>query len=56
MIHDVLKKVKSYDNIQIKFLYILENTAEDIKQETRGGLKLKGGKVFIKLNGDHSIV
>ncbi|MGO3237537.1 MAG: LolA family protein [Psychroflexus halocasei] len=51
MIQDVLKKVKSYDNIQIKFLYILENEAEDIKQETRGGLKLKGEKYLLNLMG-----
>lgn len=51
MVQDVLKKVKSYDNIQIKFNYILENTAEDIKQETRGSLKLKGEKYLLKLMG-----
>lgn len=51
MVQDVLKKVKSYDNIQIKFNYILENTTEDIKQETRGSLKLKGEKYLLNLMG-----
>lgn len=51
MVQDVLKKVKSYDNIQIKFNYILENKAEDIKQETRGSLKLKGEKYLLNLMG-----
>lgn len=51
MISEVLTKVKSYDNIQVEFVYILENTAENLKQETRGSLSLKGDKYLINLMG-----
>ena len=33
LLKEVSEKVKSYDNIAIDFKYVLENTAEDIKQE-----------------------
>ncbi len=51
LINEVLTKVKSYENIQIEFSYVLENTQENIKQETRGSLNLKGEKYLLNLMG-----
>lgn len=51
LISEVLSKVKSYDNIQVEFSYILENTQEKLKQETRGSLSLKNEKYLLNLMG-----
>lgn len=51
LINEVLTKVKAYENIQIEFSYVLENTQENIKQETRGSLNLKGEKYLLNLMG-----
>ena len=51
LISEVLSKVKSYDNIQVEFSYILENTQEKLKQETRGSLSLKDEKYLLNLMG-----
>ncbi|MBL7473332.1 LolA family protein [Robertkochia sediminum] len=44
LLDQVHQTVKSYDNIFIDFNYVLENTAENIRQETRGDVTLKGDK------------
>jgi len=36
LLNEVSEKAKSYENISIAFKYVLENTTENIKQETRG--------------------
>ncbi len=51
LISEVLFKVKAYDNIQVEFSYILENTQEKLKQETRGSLSLKDEKYLLNLMG-----
>ncbi|WP_143185665.1 LolA family protein [Psychroflexus salarius] len=51
LISEVLSKVKAYDNIQVEFSYILENTQEKLKQETRGSLSLKDEKYLLNLMG-----
>ncbi|WP_121667937.1 LolA family protein [Mesonia aquimarina] len=51
LLDEVSAKVKSYDNMQIEFSYILENTVENIKQETRGDVVLKGEKYRLNLMG-----
>ncbi len=50
-IRQVLDKVQSYDNISIDFQYILENTSEQIKQETKGDVILEGEKYLLNLMG-----
>lgn len=42
LLDDVYNKVKSYDNIYIDFKYALNNSKENINQETRGNVTLKG--------------
>jgi outer membrane lipoprotein-sorting protein len=51
LLDKVNDKVKSYDNIQLKFKYVLENTEENIRQETRGDIKLAGDKYILKILG-----
>jgi len=51
LLNKVSKKVKSYDNIAIDFKYVLENTAENIKQETRGDVILKQDKYKLNILG-----
>ncbi|TBN18971.1 LolA family protein [Hyunsoonleella pacifica] len=51
LLSEVSEKVKGYDNIAIDFKYILENTAENIKQETRGDVVLEGEKYKLNILG-----
>ncbi len=51
LLNDVSSKVKSYDNMVIDFKYSLENTAEDVSQETRGDVSIKGDKYLLNLMG-----
>lgn len=51
LLNEVSKKVKTYDNIAIDFKYVLENTAENIKQETRGDVILKQDKYKLNILG-----
>ncbi len=51
LLNEVSQKVKSYDNIVVDFKYVLENTAENIKQETRGDVSLKGELYRLNLMG-----
>ena len=51
LLNQVSQKVKSYDNISIEFKYVLENTAERIKQETKGDVVLQGEKYKLNILG-----
>ncbi|MFV0540704.1 MAG: LolA family protein [Aestuariibaculum sp.] len=51
LLKQVSEKVKSYDNISISFKYILENTTENIKQETKGDVVLQGEKYKLNILG-----
>ena len=44
LLDEVYNKVKSYDNVFIDFKYVLDNTQENIHQETRGDVTLEGDK------------
>ncbi len=48
---EVNNKVKSYDNISIDFKYVLINTEENIKQETRGDVVMQGEKYVLNILG-----
>lgn len=50
-IEKVLNKVYSYQNIQVEFQYVLENTIEKIKQETNGELTIEKEKYLLHLMG-----
>ncbi len=51
LLSEVSQKVKSYKNIEIDFKYVLENTEENVKQETRGDVALEGEKYKLNILG-----
>ena len=51
LLNDVSEKVKSYDNISIDFKYVLDNSEESIKQETRGDVVMEGDKYVLNILG-----
>lgn len=51
LLNEVSSKVKSYDNMVIDFKYTLENLEENVSQETRGDVSIKGDKYLLNLMG-----
>jgi len=51
LLTEVYDKVSTYDNIAIDFKYVLENTSEDVKQETRGDVAMQGEKYRLNILG-----
>ena len=51
LLDEVSKKVKSYDNIAITFNYTLNNTKENVKQDTRGDVTMEGEKYILNMMG-----
>ncbi|WP_461531974.1 LolA family protein [Sinomicrobium sp.] len=51
LLDEVHHKVKTYDNIFVDFKYVLENTAENVKQETRGDVTIQGDKYLFNYLG-----
>lgn len=51
LLNEVSSKVKSYDNMVIDFRYTLENMDENVNQETRGDVSIKGDKYVLNLMG-----
>ncbi|MCB4808970.1 outer membrane lipoprotein carrier protein LolA [Tamlana sp. 62-3] len=51
LLNEVSEKVKSYNNIAIDFKYTLENTSENVKQETKGDVIMQGEKYRLNILG-----
>lgn len=51
LLNDVYNKTKSYENISIDFKYVLQNTSENINQETRGDVAMEGDKYVLNILG-----
>jgi outer membrane lipoprotein-sorting protein len=51
LLSEVSNKVKSYENIQIDFKYSLENTRENVKQDTKANFTLKGDNYVLNMLG-----
>lgn len=51
LLQDVSQKVKHYDNVEIEFKYNLNNTKENVSQETRGKVSLSGDKYVLEMLG-----
>lgn len=51
LLKEVSAKAKSYDNISIDFKYNLNNTKENVNQETRGDVTLEGNKYVLNMLG-----
>lgn len=47
----VSDKVNSYESMILKFRYVLENTEENIRQETSGDITLEGEKYILNILG-----
>jgi outer membrane lipoprotein-sorting protein len=51
LLKEVSQKVRSYDNIAIDFKYNLENPRENVQQEARGDVTLKGDSYLLNMMG-----
>jgi hypothetical protein len=51
LLEKVSNTINSYDTIGIDFTYILENRAEDIRQDIKGSLLLKGNSYRLDFMG-----
>lgn len=51
LLNEVNQKVRSYNNINIDFKYVLKNTSENINQETRGDVTIEGDKYLLNILG-----
>ncbi|WP_139855712.1 LolA family protein [Aequorivita sinensis] len=51
LLKEVSDKVKSYDNIAIDFKYNLNNSKENVNQDTRGDVTLQGDKYVLNMLG-----
>lgn len=51
LLDDVTAKVKSYDNIVIDFKYTLNNSKENINQDSKGNVTLKGNMYVLNFMG-----
>ena len=51
LLDEVTAKIKSYDNIVIDFKYSLNNSKENINQESKGNVTMKGNMYVLNLMG-----
>jgi outer membrane lipoprotein-sorting protein len=51
LLDEVTKKVKGYENISIDFKYTLNNTKENINQESSGSVVMKGNQYVLNFMG-----
>ena len=51
LLDEVTAKIKSYDNIVIDFKYSLNNLKENINQESKGNVTMKGNMYVLNLMG-----
>ena len=51
LLDDVTKKIKSYSNIVIDFKYSLNNSKENINQDSKGNVILSGNKYVLNFMG-----
>ncbi|WP_298220770.1 outer membrane lipoprotein carrier protein LolA [Flavobacterium sp.] len=51
LLDQVTAKVKSYDNVVIDFKYALNNVKENINQESKGNVTMKGNMYVLNLMG-----
>ena len=51
LLNEVSAKVNTYESMSLGFKYVLENSEENIRQETRGDLTLEGEKYVLNILG-----
>lgn len=55
LLDEVSAKIKGYSNISIDFKYALQNTKENVNQESKGSVILKGNLYFLSFMGTTKI-
>jgi len=55
LLEEVSAKMNSYDNVYVKFDYMLENKEEDVQQALEGDVTLQGEKYVVNLFGSNQI-
>ena len=55
LLDEVTARVKSYENITIDFKYSLQNTKENINQDSKGSVILKGNLYYLNFMGTTKI-
>ncbi|MGB5461820.1 MAG: outer membrane lipoprotein carrier protein LolA [Aureibaculum sp.] len=55
LLDEVSKKMNTYENIYVEFKYKLDNNEEDIHQETRGNVTMKGDLYKVNFLGTNQI-
>lgn len=55
LLDEVTAKVKSYENISIDFKYSLQNAKENINQDSKGNVVLKGNLYYLNFMGTTKI-
>jgi len=55
LLNEVSAKAKNYDNIKIDFKYNLNNTKENVSQDTRGDVTISGEKYVLNMLGTTSM-
>ena len=53
LLEQVSAKVNGYDNMVLEFKYVLDNSEENIHQETRGDIHLGRRQLCIKYSRNH---
>ena len=51
LLNQVTAKIKSYENIAIDFKYTLNNAKENINQDSKGSVIIKGNQYVLNLMG-----
>ena len=51
LLDQVSAKVKGYNSMTLEFKYVLENTEENIRQETKGKVTIQGDKYVLNILG-----
>jgi outer membrane lipoprotein-sorting protein len=55
LLDEVSKKMNTYENIYVEFKYKLDNNEEDIHQETRGNVTMKGDLYNVNFLGTNQV-
>lgn len=55
LLDEVSKKMNTYENIYVEFKYKLDNNEEDVHQETRGNVTMKGDLYNVNFLGTNQV-
>ena len=55
LLDEVSEKLNSYENMYVEFKYVLDNTKENVHQETRGNATMKGDLYNVNFLGTNQL-